>query len=308
MMTESQKSPGGLFSGAAAEDQKWRRGQSAESHDEPTCRICFEVGKVASSQEDEADGVDESTDPNDLIVPCKCKGTQKYVHVGCLERWQGVTLREANPRRAIFCSVCNTKFKLAPNMPTYSSSKSRGTANANARGPAGWITTYSRYACLVQLVPALVQLVITSDNRRVVWVSVIAAVVHQSRQLPGVLHVLAVVTALLAAMRLSSVAIADGDPVPGVYAGRYLIGDRIPGGSIFHQSVVLLLEHGPHGTLGVIVNNPRGIGGPVPSHAPVYLQNFPQPQCQEVPDVEGLYWGRGAPNPQDLQVAVQVRF
>ena len=38
--------------------------------------------------------------------------------------------------------------------------------------------------------------------------------------------------------------IADGDPVPGIEAGRFLVADRIPRGSLFHKSVVLILEHG----------------------------------------------------------------
>ena len=41
-----------------------------------------------------------------------------------------------------------------------------------------------------------------------------------------------------------AVGIADGDPVPGIEAGRFLVADRIPRGSLFHKSVVLILEHG----------------------------------------------------------------
>ena len=36
------------------------------------CRICL----------------DEEKDDNKLIIPCKCKGTQKYVHIKCLQTWR----------------------------------------------------------------------------------------------------------------------------------------------------------------------------------------------------------------------------
>ena len=38
--------------------------------DQPQCRICLDIGG------------------EDLIAPCHCKGTQKYVHRSCLDNWR----------------------------------------------------------------------------------------------------------------------------------------------------------------------------------------------------------------------------
>ncbi|XP_004517154.2 ERAD-associated E3 ubiquitin-protein ligase DOA10-like, partial [Cicer arietinum] len=38
--------------------------------DQPQCRICLDLGG------------------EDLIAPCHCKGTQKYVHRSCLDNWR----------------------------------------------------------------------------------------------------------------------------------------------------------------------------------------------------------------------------
>jgi hypothetical protein len=35
------------------------------------CRICLEEDR-----------------PEDMIAPCRCKGTQKYVHRDCLDKWR----------------------------------------------------------------------------------------------------------------------------------------------------------------------------------------------------------------------------
>lgn len=44
-----------------------------------------------------------------MISPCTCKGTQKWVHPGCLWRWQrSVSLSQA--KRKHVCNVCKTPF------------------------------------------------------------------------------------------------------------------------------------------------------------------------------------------------------
>uniref|UniRef100_A0A061SD69 Membrane associated ring n=1 Tax=Tetraselmis sp. GSL018 TaxID=582737 RepID=A0A061SD69_9CHLO len=67
------------------------------------CRICFE----------------ETTEVGELVSPCKCTGTQKYVHLKCLRRWQENVLRNSRSldgydERAIKCSVCRTPFSIPP--------------------------------------------------------------------------------------------------------------------------------------------------------------------------------------------------
>ncbi|KAG8638187.1 uncharacterized protein LOC110599632 isoform X3 [Manihot esculenta] len=42
--------------------------------DQPQCRICLDTGG------------------DDLIAPCHCKGTQKYVHRSCLDNWRSTKI------------------------------------------------------------------------------------------------------------------------------------------------------------------------------------------------------------------------
>ena len=68
-----------------------------------TCRICF-----------------EEDDITEFVSPCKCKGTQEFVHLRCLKTWQKHALMMdimSNGKyndRAYRCSVCNSKFTIKP--------------------------------------------------------------------------------------------------------------------------------------------------------------------------------------------------
>ena len=60
------------------------------------CRICF----------DEEPSIDK------LIAPCRCSGSSKYVHIGCLQRWRKTT------RGAIgetTCMECKTEYIIRKN-------------------------------------------------------------------------------------------------------------------------------------------------------------------------------------------------
>ena len=59
------------------------------SSDVSRCRYCFGS---------------ESSDEADLISPCLCSGSSKYVHKSCLEKW--LTLRNMSE-----CEVCKTKYE-----------------------------------------------------------------------------------------------------------------------------------------------------------------------------------------------------
>jgi hypothetical protein len=82
-----------------------------------TCRICLETVLPTFQQQSEGifqsgpKVVYESEDGGRLIRPCKCKGTSKYVHEGCLQAW-----RHADPsygRRNYFqCPTCGYKYRL----------------------------------------------------------------------------------------------------------------------------------------------------------------------------------------------------
>jgi len=87
-----------------------------------TCRICLE--EVLPSVEGLTGGIPSilhpapsvkyvSSDPSSgrLIRPCKCRGSQKYVHEGCLQEW-----RHADPaygRRNFWeCPTCKFRYRL----------------------------------------------------------------------------------------------------------------------------------------------------------------------------------------------------
>ena len=57
------------------------------------CRICLE----------------ENEDIDDLISPCKCDGTQKYVHSKCLEKWRDENLDKENYKR---CQECLSDYRI----------------------------------------------------------------------------------------------------------------------------------------------------------------------------------------------------
>lgn len=56
-----------------------------------TCRICLDTGSR-----------------NDFIAPCKCAGSQKWVHRSCLDRWRSVREDKAFSK----CTECQAHYKL----------------------------------------------------------------------------------------------------------------------------------------------------------------------------------------------------
>lgn len=63
--------------------------------DHPQCRICLDLGG------------------EDLIAPCHCKGTQKYVHRSCLDNWRSTKEGFAFSH----CTECRALFIIRPNVP-----------------------------------------------------------------------------------------------------------------------------------------------------------------------------------------------
>ncbi|CAI5460218.1 unnamed protein product [Closterium sp. Yama58-4] len=64
--------------------------EEAEDEDQPQCRICLEC------------------DGDDLIAPCKCKGSARFVHRSCLDQWRATKEGFA----FCHCSTCKTRFHL----------------------------------------------------------------------------------------------------------------------------------------------------------------------------------------------------
>ncbi|XP_066317837.1 uncharacterized protein [Miscanthus floridulus] len=63
--------------------------------DVPQCRICLD------------------NEGDDLIAPCRCKGTQKYVHRSCLDNWRSTKEGFAFSH----CTECRAAFFLRANVP-----------------------------------------------------------------------------------------------------------------------------------------------------------------------------------------------
>ncbi|CAI5535749.1 unnamed protein product [Closterium sp. Naga37s-1] len=65
--------------------------EEGEAEEQPQCRICL-----------------ESDGPDDLIAPCKCKGSARFVHRSCLDQWRATEEGFA----FCHCSTCKTRFQL----------------------------------------------------------------------------------------------------------------------------------------------------------------------------------------------------
>ena len=60
--------------------------------DEPReCRICFSG----------------ETSDDELIAPCLCRGTQRYIHRSCLDRWRATSAEHFRQ-----CSVCKFRYRI----------------------------------------------------------------------------------------------------------------------------------------------------------------------------------------------------
>ncbi|KAK3899481.1 hypothetical protein C8A05DRAFT_36900 [Staphylotrichum tortipilum] len=86
-----------------------------------TCRICLETVQPTTDIDDSLAGrvfssrarvryVSDDPELGRLISPCKCKGSQKYVHEGCLQAWRKTSpLSDRNYWR---CPTCQFQYRL----------------------------------------------------------------------------------------------------------------------------------------------------------------------------------------------------
>ncbi|KAJ1405880.1 Zinc finger, RING-CH-type [Sesbania bispinosa] len=90
--------PGGDFTAANSDDlQNVHVDETCHlvNAEQPQCRICLDIGG------------------EDLIAPCHCKGTQKYVHRSCLDNWRSTKEGFAFSH----CTECRAVFVLRANVP-----------------------------------------------------------------------------------------------------------------------------------------------------------------------------------------------
>ena len=58
------------------------------------------------------DNFEISHNPEDIIVPCRCNGTMKYVHRACLQEWRIQDIDSPNFRR---CNQCLYEYQTYDN-------------------------------------------------------------------------------------------------------------------------------------------------------------------------------------------------
>ncbi|KAL1884329.1 hypothetical protein VTK73DRAFT_23 [Phialemonium thermophilum] len=97
--------------------------QANARHYKPrTCRICLEVVQPTTETSEPGIGsrmfgskprvtyISEDPELGRLLSPCRCKGSQKYVHEGCLQAWrQSAPLSERNFWR---CPTCQFEYRI----------------------------------------------------------------------------------------------------------------------------------------------------------------------------------------------------
>ena len=100
------------------------------------CRFCL-VGD---------DDVDVSGAPlvcDQLVAPCACSGTQKWVHVGCLRRWQHISVRDGGARRST-CAVCKSKYRVSRKQDRQRESASKTLSRWFSPRAADRVASYKR--------------------------------------------------------------------------------------------------------------------------------------------------------------------
>ncbi|KAF4682816.1 hypothetical protein FOZ60_010072 [Perkinsus olseni] len=188
---------------------------SSDESTELLCRICFSPGE---------------TKGNELIAPCMCKGSQKWVHVSCLQRWQRamqvIGAGDFASEKATTCSVCQGRFALdPPERPLLERL---------------WALVKDMMLTLVTITFAIFL------NRSLIIVAVVAVMLVLAYRCPILCAAMAIaVCASLHSLGIRPVVTHDDD-------GGFLVGP----GSIFFRSVTLVLEHDHLGSLALILNKP----------------------------------------------------
>jgi len=78
----------------------------APAEDPRICRFCLEP----EAEPPPAPAVESNDEADEIIAPCRCEGSSKWVHTRCLQRWQC----EIHDARARICQVCQSHFSLQP--------------------------------------------------------------------------------------------------------------------------------------------------------------------------------------------------
>eukprot|EP00929_Paragymnodinium_shiwhaense_P047365 TRINITY_DN24025_c0_g1_i3.p1 TRINITY_DN24025_c0_g1~~TRINITY_DN24025_c0_g1_i3.p1 ORF type:complete len:472 (+),score=76.97 TRINITY_DN24025_c0_g1_i3:62-1477(+) len=71
--------------------------EASEASEVAQCRFCLEDAPV-----------------HELLAPCACQGSGRFVHEACLRRWQEEVVGFEDDERATTCQACRQKFSLSP--------------------------------------------------------------------------------------------------------------------------------------------------------------------------------------------------
>lgn len=67
------------------------------SREEPICRLCWDT---------------ENSESGQLISPCACSGSLRYIHRRCLADWQRTQRQAGQGRKAQTCELCKAPYQL----------------------------------------------------------------------------------------------------------------------------------------------------------------------------------------------------
>jgi putative AlgH/UPF0301 family transcriptional regulator len=214
----------------------------------------------------------------DLVAPCACNGSQRYVHLNCLRRWQHAM--RGDEIRARVCSVCQSPFAFAP-------------------AKESWLKSGVR--SIIDLFPTFLALIgILAFNHSALFFGCLAllALVSTRTLAVGVLFLTGIFVLLLCFQIRSSqpilfidergrtrvALIRRGEPVAGIVAGVLIVATSNIRSGVFRHSVVLLLEHGPQGSRGVIINSEASVPPLPASQVATTSSNSSQPRTEHERD------------------------
>ena len=197
-----------------------------------TCRFCLEPAPR-----------------EDLVSPCACDGSQKYVHLSCLRLWQQ-TVRDQP--RAARCNVCLRPFSFAPDSEPMLEHIHRLAREVLPTFLALVGVLALNHSLLFVGCITLIALLCTRTFAFAVIAIVGIFSLLVCYQIRGARPILFVDESGRTRMAL----IRQGEPVQGLSAGTLLVASEAISHGAFRHSVVLLLEHdSARGSRGIIINS-----------------------------------------------------
>jgi len=191
----------------------------------PSCRICMEPG----------------TPYDDLVQPCACAGTQAWIHIGCLKRWQQSS---PNRSRKAICPVCKAAYA-----PEFVPREKPPASVSPLSLPYNWVRNAIAMASLG------FANIFCNEPVIMIVILVIMFIGCLDWSLPA-----------LFGLRLCMLVDGDGTPslrlvrvgsnIQGLAAGALLVATDAIRGGIFDRAVVVITRHDEEGTAGYLINCP----------------------------------------------------